>query len=195
MPSPYRSSDGVPMLTHTTMGSPLGELTLMNDDGVLVGVWMGAVPAARAGRLGEATPEGFAQAIEELDAYFAGGRTAFEVPIELRGNAFDRRVWDLLLEIPFGETRSYGGLARDLGDVGLARAVGVANARNPIPIIVPCHRVIGSDGSLTGYGGGLERKRILLDLEDGRTSLFRPPLDTERTDGARSADLGPVPDP
>jgi methylated-DNA-[protein]-cysteine S-methyltransferase len=160
------------MLTHTTMGSPLGELTLMNDDGVLVGVWMGAVPDARAGQLGEATSAGFGQAIDELDAYFAGERTAFDVPFEPRGSAFERRVWDLLLEIPFGETRSYGDLARHLGDVGLARAVGVANARNPIPIIVPCHRVIGSDGSLTGYGGGLERKRILLDLEDGRTALF-----------------------
>jgi methylated-DNA-[protein]-cysteine S-methyltransferase len=160
------------MLTHTTMGSPIGELTLVNDDGVLVSAWMGRIPASRAERLGEPSPDGFAPAIEQLDAYFAGERAGFEVPFELRGAPFDRRVWDLLLRIPFGQTRSYGDLARDLGDEGLARAVGVANARNPIPIIVPCHRVIGSDGSLTGYGGGLERKRFLLDLEAGTAPLF-----------------------
>ena len=160
------------MLTHTTMGSPIGELTLQNEDGALVGIWMGAVPASRVARLGEPTREGFTRTIEELDAYFARERTEFEIPLELRGTAFDRRVWDLLLEIPFGETRSYGDLARDLGDPALARMVGVANARNPIPIVVPCHRVIGSDGSLTGYGGGLERKRFLLDLEEGTAALF-----------------------
>jgi methylated-DNA-[protein]-cysteine S-methyltransferase len=160
------------MLTHTTAPSPIGELTLVNDDGVLVGIWMGQVPAFRAGGLGERTADGFEQAVEELDGYFAGERTTFRVPLEVRGAAFDRRVWDLLLEIPFGETRAYGDLARDLGDVALARAVGVANARNPIPIVVPCHRVIGSDGSLVGYGGGLERKRFLLDLERGASSLF-----------------------
>jgi methylated-DNA-[protein]-cysteine S-methyltransferase len=160
------------MLTHTTMRSPIGTLTLQNDDDVLVGVWLGRVPAARAERLGARSPGGFAQAIEELGAYFARERTAFDVPFDLGGSGFDRRVWDLLMRIPFGETRSYGDLARELGDVTLARAVGVANARNPIPIIVPCHRVIGSDGSLTGYGGGLERKRFLLDLEDGRAPLL-----------------------
>ena len=160
------------MLTNTTMASPSGELTLANDSGVLVGVWMGPVPASRAGRLGEPTPLGFEAAVEQLAAYFAGEPMSFSVPIALRGNAFDRRVWDLLLEIPYGETRSYGDLARDLGDVSLARAIGVANARNPIPVIVPCHRVIGSDGSLTGYGGGLDRKRYLLDLEDGAETLF-----------------------
>jgi methylated-DNA-[protein]-cysteine S-methyltransferase len=160
------------MLTYTTTRSPIGELTLQNDDGVLVGVWMGDVPASRAQRLGTRSSDGFDQAIAELDAYFRGERTTFEVPFEPRGTAFDRGVWQLLLEIPFGETRSYGDLARDLGDVSLARAVGVANARNPIPIVVPCHRVIGSDGSLTGYGGGLERKRFLLDLEEGAAALF-----------------------
>lgn len=160
------------MLTHTATPSPIGELTLVNDDGVLVGVWMGAVPATRAGRLGTRTPLGFEQATAELEAYFAGARTRFDVPFALRGDGFDRRVWDLLLEIPFGATRSYGDLARDLGDAGLARAVGVANARNPLPIVVPCHRVIGGDGSLVGYGGGLERKRFLLDLERGAASLF-----------------------
>jgi methylated-DNA-[protein]-cysteine S-methyltransferase len=158
--------------THTRIGSPIGDLTLVNDDGVLVGVWMGEVPDPRAAALGRSTTTGFGQAVDELRGYFAGERTAFDVPLGLRGTAFDRRVWDLLLRIPFGETRSYGDLARELGDVGLARAVGVSNARNPIPIIVPCHRVIGSDGSLTGYGGGLDRKRFLLDLEAGSRALF-----------------------
>ncbi len=94
------------------------------------------------------------------------------MPTAARGDAFQQRVWALLREIPFGETRSYGDLARELGDPALARAVGLANARNPIGIIVPCHRVIGSDGSLTGYAGGLERKRYLLDLERGVAPLF-----------------------
>jgi methylated-DNA-[protein]-cysteine S-methyltransferase len=155
------------------MPSPIGELTLVNQDGVLCGVWMGPV-RARAGTIGEPAARGFERAIEQLEGYFGGERTRFTVPLAAPGNGFQRRVWDLLGRIPFGETRSYGDLARDLGDAGLARAVGVANAQNPIPIIVPCHRVIGSDGSLVGYGGGLERKRFLLDLERGAATLFRP---------------------
>jgi methylated-DNA-[protein]-cysteine S-methyltransferase len=160
------------MLTHTTMGSPIGDLTLVNEGGVLAGIWMGALPAARAGRIGRPATAGFERAIEQLDGYFAGTRTNFDVPIAMGGDGFHRRVWRLLLEIPYGETRSYGDLARELGDVGLARAVGVANARNPLPIVVPCHRVIGSDGSLTGYAGGLDRKRFLLELESGVRPLF-----------------------
>jgi methylated-DNA-[protein]-cysteine S-methyltransferase len=156
------------------MPSPIGELTLVNEDGVLCGIWMGPVPRARAGMVGEPADSGFERAIEELDGYFAGERTRFTVPVAAAGNGFQRKVWDLLCRIPFGETRSYGDLARDLGDAGLARAVGVANAQNPIPIILPCHRVIGSDGSLVGYGGGLERKRFLLDLERGAATLFQP---------------------
>ena len=160
------------MLTHTTMGSPIGELTLVNDDGTLAGIWMGAVPTARAHRIGDRRSTGFERAIDQLDGYFAGTRTGFDVPIAMRCDDFRLRVWQLLLRIPYGETRSYGDLARDLGDIGLARAVGVANARNPLPIVVPCHRVIGSDGSLTGYAGGLERKRFLLDLERRPGRLF-----------------------
>ena len=126
----------------------------------------------RARGLGECTPDGFDRVREELAGYFAGRQAIFTVPTAARGDAFQQRVWALLREIPFGETRSYGDLARELGDPALARAVGVANARNPIGIIVPCHRVIGSDGSLTGYAGGLERKRYLLDLERGVAPLF-----------------------
>ena len=114
----------------------------------------------------------FKQVIHELDEYFRGERIEFTVPIAPTGSEFQMRVWEQLLRIPYGETRSYGEIARGLGDPGLAREVGWANARNPIAIIVPCHRVIGSDGSLTGYAGGLDRKRHLLDLESGRRSLF-----------------------
>jgi methylated-DNA-[protein]-cysteine S-methyltransferase len=105
------------------------------------------------------------KAAEELDAYFAGELCQFSVPLDLRGTAFQRRVWQRLLEIPYGETRSYGYIARALGRPTAGRAVGRANGTNPISIIVPCHRVIGADGRLVGYGGGLDRKKALLDLE------------------------------
>ncbi len=109
---------------------------------------------------------GFGAAMEQLDEYFRGERTEFELPLAPRGNAFQLRVWNLLRDIPYGATRSYGQLARDLGNPALAREVGGANARNPLSIIVPCHRVVGADGRLVGYAGGLERKRFLLDLEE-----------------------------
>jgi methylated-DNA-[protein]-cysteine S-methyltransferase len=105
------------------------------------------------------------KAAEELDAYFAGELRQFSVPLDLRGTAFQRRVWQRLLEIPYGETRSYGYIARALGRPTAGRAVGRANGTNPVSIIVPCHRVIGADGRLVGYGGGLDRKKALLDLE------------------------------
>jgi methylated-DNA-[protein]-cysteine S-methyltransferase len=102
---------------------------------------------------------------EQIDAYFAGEREDFDLPLAPHGTAFQLRVWDELTRIPFGETISYSELARRLGDPKLVRAVGLANGRNPISIIIPCHRVIGADGSLVGYGGGLERKQWLLDHE------------------------------
>ncbi len=102
---------------------------------------------------------------QELDAYFAGRLRKFTVPLDLRGTAFQLRVWEVLYGIPYGETRSYGEVAQAVGKPKAARAVGQANSRNPISIIVPCHRVIGSHGGLTGYGGGLQRKKALLDLE------------------------------
>jgi O-6-methylguanine DNA methyltransferase len=106
-------------------------------------------------------------AAEQLDQYFAGARRRFDLPLDLPGTPFQQRVWQALSEIPFGETLSYGQLAARIGKPGAARAVGLANNRNPISIIVPCHRVIGADGSLTGYGGGLDRKRWLLAHEAG----------------------------
>jgi methylated-DNA-[protein]-cysteine S-methyltransferase len=153
----------VSMRTHTIVGSPIGDLTLVNTDGRLSGLWMGS--RRPRNRVGERATRGFERVGEELAEYFAGDRREFDVPTASRGEAFQRRVWALLRAIPFGETRSYGDLARELGSVALSRAVGVANARNPIGIIVPCHRVIGSDGSLKGYAGGVDRKRYLLNLE------------------------------
>jgi methylated-DNA-[protein]-cysteine S-methyltransferase len=107
----------------------------------------------------------FPDVIEQLAGYFAGERTEFELPLALAGTAFQREVWAGLQRIPFGETMTYGELAEHIGKPGAARAVGLANGRNPIGIIVPCHRVVGSGGGLTGYGGGLDRKQHLLDLE------------------------------
>jgi O-6-methylguanine DNA methyltransferase len=112
------------------------------------------------------------EAVEgQIAEYFARTRTQFDLPLNLQGPAFHRRVWAALCEIPYGQTVSYGQLAAELGDPGLARAVGTANGANPIAIVVPCHRVIGADGSLVGYGGGLDRKRILLDLESHNVQL------------------------
>ena len=113
------------------------------------------------------TEEPFRDAVSQLDAYFAGERREFDLALAPEGTSFQRLVWSALTRIPYGETVSYAELARRLGRPFATRAVGAANGRNPIPIIIPCHRVIGSDGSLTGYGGGLTIKRRLLDLEAG----------------------------
>src|ERR1700693_1450183 len=115
---------------------------------------------------------GFAEAIRQLRAYFAGELTDFDLPLALEGTEFQLRVWQSLRGIPYGETISYGQLATRLGNPKASRAVGLANGSNPIPIIVPCHRVLGSDGSLVGYGGGLENKRILLALESRQRCLI-----------------------
>lgn len=116
----------------------------------------------------EVDDNAFPDAVEQLAEYFAGERTEFDLPLEMEGTAFQRTVWSALREIPYGETCSYGEIARNIGSPAAFRAVGLANGHNPISIIVPCHRVIGANGSLTGYGGGLERKRLLLDLEKSR---------------------------
>jgi methylated-DNA-[protein]-cysteine S-methyltransferase len=113
----------------------------------------------------ERDDDGLAAVVDQLEAYFAGSRETFDVPLDLQGTDFQRRVWAGLLEIPYGETMSYGELARRVARPGASRAVGLANGRNPVAIIVPCHRVIGADGTLTGYGGGLDRKVWLLDHE------------------------------
>ncbi|MDQ3782294.1 MAG: methylated-DNA--[protein]-cysteine S-methyltransferase [Actinomycetota bacterium] len=152
---------------HTVVDSPVGPLTLVARDGALVGLYMDGqrrLPAAV--RLGERVEHGFEDAATQLDEYFAGARTEFDLPIAPLGEPFPMRVWELLRTIPYGETRSYGELAGQLGDRTMAQAVGAASARNPIGLIIPCHRVVGADGSLVGYAGGLVRKRFLLDLEE-----------------------------
>jgi methylated-DNA-[protein]-cysteine S-methyltransferase len=120
----------------------------------------------------------FPDAEVQLDEYFAGKRTQFDLPLHPIGTPFQIEVWEALKAIPYGEVRSYGDIAEQIGRPGASRAVGLANGRNPISVIVPCHRVIGASGSLTGYGGGLERKRLLLDLEAdvaGRTLAVASP--------------------
>ena len=153
--------------THTVVRSPLGDLTVVAEDGALTGVYFQGhrrMPAQET--FGTRTDEGFEQTRQQLDEYFNGRRTRFDLPLAPHGNEFQHRVWQLLTEIPYGETRSYGDLARELGNATLAQAVGAANGRNPLSVIVPCHRVVGADGALTGYAGGLTRKRFLLDLEE-----------------------------
>lgn len=154
-----------PTLT-TTVPSPVGPLTLTAVGGRLTGLHMADqahAPSEGADWVEE--PEAFKALANQLEAYFAGERTEFVVDLWLRGTDFQRRVWQGLLAIPYGETWSYGQLAAKIGRPAASRAVGLANGRNPVAIVVPCHRVIGADGSLTGYGGGLERKAFLLDLE------------------------------
>lgn len=153
-------------VSHTIMNSPLGELTLVAHDGALAGLYFAEhTRRPPSSSFGVRDDTGFASAMEQLDEYFRGARTEFDLPLAPRGDTFQRRVWELLRRIPYGQTRSYGQLAAELGDPALARAVGAANGRNPISVIVPCHRVVGANGALTGYAGGLARKQFLLDLE------------------------------
>lgn len=150
----------------TTVQSPIGPLRLAASDGALTGVYMNAqrhMPTLPDDLAYDDT--WFKEIASQLTAYFNGNLTAFDVPINLSGTDFQCSVWRQLRLIPYGETISYGELARRLGNPNASRAVGLANGRNPISIIVPCHRVIGANGSLTGYGGGLERKSWLLQHE------------------------------
>src|SRR5947209_4398636 len=157
-------------MRRATLPSPIGNLLLEGDGETLNALRMvGAQRPAPAPR-GEA----FAAARTQLEQYFAGEREGFELSLAPRGGDFEQRVWAALQQIPYGETESYGSIARRIGAPSAARAVGLANGRNPIAVIIPCHRVIGADGSLTGFGGGLPRKRFLLDLEAGVGSLLSP---------------------
>lgn len=159
------------MSTHAaTVSTPIGELLLVSDGSGLVALRFDDA------RRGDPTPGGerdpvIRAAAAQLRGYFAGERTTFDLPLRPAGTPFEQRVWDALRRIPYGETTTYGVIAGRIGEPGAARAVGRANGRNPIPVIVPCHRVIGADGSLTGFGGGLACKRALLDLERGALSL------------------------
>lgn len=151
---------------HAVVATPIGDLTVVGDGRALRGLYF-PDHARRPGTdtFGPRDDLAFPAARAQLAEYFAGERTTFDLPLDPQGNEFQRSVWRLLTAIPYGRTRSYGQLAADLGDPGLARAVGAANGRNPIPIVVPCHRVVGSNGHLTGFAGGIEAKAWLLDHE------------------------------
>lgn len=154
-----------------SMDSPVGLITLAGLDGRLQHLRM-EDQTYEPNRDGwESDDTAFPDAVEQLTAYFAGTLTEFELDLQFGGTVFQRRVWEALLNIPYGQTRTYGEIARQVGAPTAFRAVGLANGHNPIGIIVPCHRVIGANGSLTGYGGGLNRKRALLDMERSRSEL------------------------
>lgn len=153
---------------HTIVESPIGDLTLVGTDLGLRGLFMpGHRPAPDETTFGERDDDAFAEARAQLAAYFAGELDTFDVALDVHGTDFQRRVWHVLQTIPYGETRTYGWIAEQIAQPSAVRAVGLANARNPVSIIVPCHRVIGSTGALTGYAGGFARKQALLDLESG----------------------------
>jgi methylated-DNA-[protein]-cysteine S-methyltransferase len=168
----HPSGDRTMTLHAKTFASPVGALTLVASDAGLVAVlWEDDAPdRVRLGTRTE-TPDHplLMQAERELADYFAGRTPRFAVPLDMRGTAFQKSVWQALIAIPFGETRSYATIARQIGRPTAMRAVGAANGRNPISIIVPCHRVVGADGTLTGFAGGLAAKAYLLALERDRT--------------------------
>jgi methylated-DNA-[protein]-cysteine S-methyltransferase len=168
---------GMTSLRYRTVDSPVGPLTLAGSGSTVHHLRM-TDQTHEPDRSGwqPADPGAFADAVEQLGAYFAGELTEFKLALELDGTEFQRRVWAALQTIPYGEVRSYGQIAEQIGSPGASRAVGLANGRNPISIIIPCHRVIGSGGGLTGYGGGLHRKQTLLAMEKSnalaRAALF-----------------------
>lgn len=155
----------------TVYVSPVGPLTLISDGAALTHLEF-ENPRYAYNPAPPGDDKILRQAQRELDAYFAGKLKAFTVPVAPQGTAFQRKCWAALQKIPYGATRSYGQQAQAIGSPKAVRAVGLANGRNPISIIIPCHRVIGANGSLTGYGGGMDRKKTLLDLEQGE-ALFR----------------------
>lgn len=156
---------------YKTMRSPVGELTLVaTEQGLAAVLWEDDRPArvrVKPARADKNHPV-LRETEQQLRDYFAGKRTSFSLPLDFLGTPFQKKVWAALLTIPFGETRSYGQIARQIGRPKAVRAVGAANGRNPISIIAPCHRVIGANGKLTGFAGGLEAKALLLKLEAGK---------------------------
>ncbi len=158
------------MIYYRYLDSPLDPLLLVSDGLALIGLYMREQahgPGIDDGWIRDDDAPPFAEAARQLAAYFDRALTVFDLPLHPRGTSFQQRVWNALLAIPYGATISYGELARRIGQPGAARAVGLANGRNPIALIIPCHRVIGATGRLTGYGGGLARKQALLDFEAG----------------------------
>ena len=160
-------------LANTTMASPLGDLTILSRGGVMIGLyfsnhWYRPDPCC----FGAESEVGFDDVRRELGEYFAGQRREFDIPLGAGGDELQRRVWNLVHQVAYGETSTYGRLAHALGDGTTAQDVGAAVGRNPLCILIPCHRILGSSGKLTGYAGGLRRKQFLLDLE--KETVERP---------------------
>ena len=162
-------------MNYQDMETEVGRLRLIADGDRLVGIWFEhgrdatrALPREAASLENRTSPV-LERTRTQLEEYFAGNRRDFDLPLDLRGTQFQRRVWQRLSSIAYGDTTTYGALARELGDPAASRAVGLANGSNPIPIVIPCHRVIGADGSLTGFGGGLPVKAALLAIERAAT--------------------------
>jgi len=177
MGMPLRKADYVVSPRRSTIQSPVGPLVLIADDGGLTHILFRTHTLDDLGLSHHDVPEVtddlvLNSAAAQLREYFDGDRAEFDVPLHIDGNDFEVAVWKAMQTIPYGETISYGEQAEIAGHAGAFQAVGATNGRNPIPIIVPCHRVIGSDGSLVGFGGGLAMKRQLLDLESGVQTLF-----------------------
>lgn len=162
-------------LFHKFVTSPVGKLKLVaSDKGLVAILWENDNPrrVPLTSSMEDDQQKILVEVERQLNQYFTGERRSFSLPLDMRGTPFQKDVWEALLSIPFGETRSYGQLAKQIGRSSASRAVGAANGRNPISIIVPCHRVIGSSGKLTGFAGGLETKATLLDMEKKDASLF-----------------------
>ena len=161
---------------HTVLATRLGELTVVRDEGALTGLYFPRHwPRPDRSAFGSRTDQGFGEAARQIDEYLAGRRSAFELPLAARGTEFQRRVWHLVMHVPYGQTTTYGELARRVGQDTTPQDVGAAVGQNPLCILIPCHRVIGSNGKLTGYAGGLHRKQALLDIEQAaaiRESAF-----------------------
>jgi methylated-DNA-[protein]-cysteine S-methyltransferase len=181
MTMPALLATGVPprqdLRTHTSVPSPLGDLTLVQRSGELLGLYFRHHRPAPANTVfGTASRYGFDEFVAQLDDYLTGVRQGFDAAFRVIGPPRDQRVWARVAEIPYGSTSTYGRIARELGDGTTAQEVGAALARNPLSLVIPCHRVIGANGALTGYAGGRHRKRFLLDLEqqgsDPATRLF-----------------------
>lgn len=153
---------------HTIVDTPVGSVTIVGGAAGIQGLYYaGHRPAPDETRFGDRDDAALAPAAQQLRDYFAGDRTTFDLPLDPVGTPFQLRVWEALRDIPYGETRTYGWIAAAIGQPTAVRAVGLANSRNPISIIVPCHRVVGASGALTGYAGGVACKRTLLDHESG----------------------------
>lgn len=166
-------------LVSSAVDTPIGTITLVARGDALTALWLpNAAVDVPAG-----TSRGLSAAREQIVEYFAGARTSFDLRLEPEGTNFQKRVWDELLKIPYGETWSYGQLATRIGRPHASRAVGMANGRNPIAIIIPCHRVIGSSGKLTGYGGGLPTKQWLLEHERAKSQPYLIQRASSRSDG------------